>query len=64
MPDTQEEWIRAAFTPQAAMFEDARLNVAFTSSVLWLLDQLAPRVDDTALDVAGGTGIVNRVLAD
>ena len=64
MPDTQEERIRAAFTPQAATFEDARLNVAFTSSVPWLLDHMAPRVDDIVLDVAGGTGIVSRALAD
>ena len=63
MPDTHEERIRAAFTPQAATFEDARLNVAFTSSVPWLLDHMAPRVDDIVLDVAGGTGIVSRALA-
>jgi ubiquinone/menaquinone biosynthesis C-methylase UbiE len=64
MPDTHQERIRAAFTPQAATFEDARLNVAFTSSVPWLLDHMAPRVDDIVLDVAGGTGIVSRALAD
>ena len=63
MPDTHEEKIRAAFTPQAATFEDARLNVAFTSSVPWLIDHLAPRVDDVVLDVAGGTGLVSRALA-
>ena len=63
MPDTHDERIRAAFTPQAATFEDARLNVAFTSSVPWLLDHMAPRVDDIVLDVAGGTGIVSRALA-
>jgi hypothetical protein len=48
MPDTHEERIRAAFTPQAATFEDARLNVAFTSSVPWLLDHMAAGVDDIA----------------
>jgi ubiquinone/menaquinone biosynthesis C-methylase UbiE len=64
MPDTHKERIRAVFTPQAATFEDARLNVAFTSSVPWLLDHMAPRVDDIVLDVAGGTGIVSRALAD
>lgn len=64
MPDTHEERIRAAFTPQAATFEDARLNVAFTSSVPWLLDHMAAGVDDIVLDVAGGTGIVSRALAD
>ena len=63
MPDTHKERIRAAFTPQAATFEDARLNVAFTATVPWLLDHLAPRVDDIVLDVAGGTGIVSRALA-
>ena len=62
--NTHEERIRAAFTPQAATFADARLNVAFTSSVPWLLDHMAPRVDDIVLDVAGGTGIVSRALAD
>jgi ubiquinone/menaquinone biosynthesis C-methylase UbiE len=64
VPETHEERIRAAFTPQAATFEDARLNVAFTSSVPWLLDHMAPGIDDIALDVAGGTGIVSRALAN
>jgi ubiquinone/menaquinone biosynthesis C-methylase UbiE len=64
VPDTHEERIRAAFTPQAATFEDARLNVAFTSSVPWLLDHMAPGIDDIVLDVAGGTGIVSRALAN
>jgi SAM-dependent methyltransferase len=44
--DTHDERIRAAFTSQAATFEDARLNVAFTSSVPWLLDHMAPGDDD------------------
>jgi SAM-dependent methyltransferase len=64
VPETHEERIRAAFTPQAATFEDARLNVAFTSSVPWLLYQMAPGFDDIVLDVAGGTGIVSRALAN
>jgi ubiquinone/menaquinone biosynthesis C-methylase UbiE len=62
--DTHDERIRAAFTSQAATFEDARLNVAFTSSVPWLLDHMAPGDDDVVLDVAGGTGIVSRALAN
>jgi hypothetical protein len=33
MADSHDERIRAAFTAQAATFEDPRLNVAFTSSV-------------------------------
>ncbi|MDT5323687.1 MAG: hypothetical protein QOF25_839 [Mycobacterium sp.] len=61
---THDERIRAAFTSQAATFEDARLNVAFTSSVPWLLDLMAPGIDDVVLDVAGGTGIVSRALAN
>ena len=61
---THDERIRAAFTSQAATFEDARLNVAFTSSVPWLLDHMAPGIDDIVLDVAGGTGIVSRALAN
>jgi predicted TPR repeat methyltransferase len=64
VPDTHEERIRAAFTPQAATFEDARLNVAFTSSVPWLLDHMAAEIDDIVLDVAGGTGIVSRAMAN
>jgi ubiquinone/menaquinone biosynthesis C-methylase UbiE len=64
MPDTHKERIRAAFTPQAATFEDARLNVAFTSSVPWLLDHMAAGGDDIVLDVAGGTGIVSRAMAN
>ena len=64
MPDPHQQRIRAAFTPQAATVEDARLNVAFTASVPWLLDHMAARVDDIVLDVAGGTGIVSRALAN
>jgi ubiquinone/menaquinone biosynthesis C-methylase UbiE len=64
MSDTHQERIRAAFTPQAATFEDARLNVAFTSSVPWLLDHMAAGRDDIVLDVAGGTGIVSRAMAN
>lgn len=54
MPNSHEERIRNAFTRQAPTFEDARLNIAFTSSVPWLLDHLAPQADDISLDVAGG----------
>lgn len=63
MADSHDERIRAAFTAQAATFEDPRLNVAFTSSVPWLLDHMAAGIDDVVLDVAGGTGIVSRALA-
>jgi hypothetical protein len=49
MPDTHEERIRAAFTPQAATFEDARLNVAFTERAA--TDHMAAWVDDIVLDV-------------
>ena len=59
-----DDRIRTAFTSQATTFEDSRLNVAFTSSVPWLLDHMAPGIDDIVLDVAGGTGIVSRALAD
>jgi ubiquinone/menaquinone biosynthesis C-methylase UbiE len=61
--NSHEERIRTAFTRQAPTFEDARLNIVFTSSVPWLLDHLAPEADDVILDVAGGTGIVSRELA-
>jgi SAM-dependent methyltransferase len=64
MPGTHEERIRLAFTRQAATFEDERLNVAFTSGLPWLLEHLAPRPDDVVLDVAAGTGIVSRAVAD
>ncbi|AII05767.1 class I SAM-dependent methyltransferase [Rhodococcus opacus] len=63
MPNPHEERIRAAFTRQAPTFEDARLNIAFTSSVPWLLDHVTPEAADVGLDVAGGTGIVSRALA-
>jgi SAM-dependent methyltransferase len=63
MADSHDERIRAAFTAQAVTFEDPRLNVAFTSSVPWLLGHMAPGPDDVVLDVAGGTGIVSRSLA-
>jgi SAM-dependent methyltransferase len=63
VPDNHQERIRSAFTPQAATMENDRLNVAFTSSVPWMLTHLAPQDDDVALDVAGGTGIVSRAVA-
>jgi len=55
--------VRAAFTEQAATFEDPSLNVAFVSGLPWLLGLAEPRPDDVCLDVAAGTGLVARALA-
>ena len=63
MPGTHEDRIEAAFSKQAGTFEQADLNVAFTSGLPWLLDLAAPEPSDRALDVAGGTGLVARALA-
>ena len=63
MSDSHQQRVRAAFTRQAATFEDERLNVAFTSGLPWLLDHVAPRPADVVLDVAAGTGIVSRAVA-
>ncbi|MFC4561135.1 class I SAM-dependent methyltransferase [Nocardiopsis mangrovi] len=51
------------FTRQAASFEDARLNTAFTVHLDRLADFAAPRADDVCLDSACGTGLVARRLA-
>jgi SAM-dependent methyltransferase len=64
VPDTHEERVRDAFTRQAGTFEDERLNIAFTSGLPWMLSYVVPRPDDVVLDVAAGTGLVSRALAD
>ena len=64
VPDAHQDRVRDAFTRQAGTFEDERLNVAFTSGLPWLLSYVVPRVDDVVLDVAAGTGLVSRALAD
>lgn len=62
MPESHDERVREAFTRQSSTFEDERLNVAFTSGLPWLLSLVAPRPEDTVLDVAAGTGLVGRAL--
>jgi len=64
VPGAHDERVREAFTRQAGTFEDERLNAAFTSGLPWLLSYVAPRPDDVVLDVAAGTGLVGRALAD
>jgi ubiquinone/menaquinone biosynthesis C-methylase UbiE len=63
MAGSHDERVREAFTRQAGTFEDARLNVAFTSGLPWLLGLADARPGDVALDVAAGTGLVARALA-
>jgi ubiquinone/menaquinone biosynthesis C-methylase UbiE len=55
--------LRESFTRQAATFEDARLNFAFTDSLSLVVKACSPRQGDVALDVAAGTGLVARALA-
>jgi SAM-dependent methyltransferase len=62
-PAGHRAMVRTAFTEQAATFEDPSLNVAFVSGLPWLLDLAAPSPDDVCLDVAAGTGLVARALA-
>lgn len=66
MADEQEQRrrVRDAFTRQAATFEDQRLNQAFTSGLPRLLAVAEPRRDDTCLEVAAGTSLVGRGLAE
>lgn len=56
--------IAEEFTKQAASFEDADLNMAFTVGLPWLVDLVAPEPGWRALDVAAGTGWVARALAE
>jgi ubiquinone/menaquinone biosynthesis C-methylase UbiE len=60
----QRRRVRDAFTRQAATFEDRRLNQAFTSGLPRLLATADPRPGDVCLDVAAGTGLVARGLAE
>jgi SAM-dependent methyltransferase len=55
--------IEAAFSQQAAAFEDPHYNRIFTEDVKWLFEHLRARPDDLVLDVAAGTGHVARALA-
>ena len=55
--------IRDAFTKQAATFEDADLNVAFTAGIPWIVAAAAPRPSDRCLEVAAGTALISRALA-
>jgi SAM-dependent methyltransferase len=64
MPGAHDDRVREAFTRQAGTIEDERFNVAFTSGLPWLLSYVVPRRDDVVLDVASGTGLVGRALAD
>jgi ubiquinone/menaquinone biosynthesis C-methylase UbiE len=66
MVDEQEQrWrVRDAFTRQAATFEDQRLNQAFTSGLPRLMALAKPRPEDTCLEVAAGTSLVGRGLAE
>ena len=63
MATGHDERVRREFTRQAATFEDARLNAAFTTGLDWLVESFAPGVEDVVLDVAAGTGHVARALA-
>lgn len=63
MTPTHRDRIREAFTKQAGTFEQAELNIAFTSGLPWLIGLAEPDVADRVLDVAGGTGLVARGLA-
>lgn len=64
VPGAHDDRVREAFTRQAGTIEDERLNIAFTSGLPWLLSYVVPRPDDVVLDVAAGTGLVSRALAD
>ena len=63
MKESHGSRIETAFTKQASTFEQADLNVAFTSGLPWLLGLADAKQSDRVLDVAGGTGLVARALA-
>lgn len=54
--------VEEAFTRQAAAFEDARVNRAFTTDAEWLFDRLELDGTELVLDVAAGTGHAARLL--
>lgn len=59
-----DQHITREFTKQAATFEDESLNMAFTIGLPWLLEHVAPLPGWRVLDVAAGTGLVARALAE
>lgn len=56
--------VLAAFTDQAETFQDPSLNTAFTKSRDWLVELIDPEPHGSWLDVAAGTGLVGRALAE
>jgi SAM-dependent methyltransferase len=64
VPGAHDDRVRETFTRQAGTIEDERLNVAFISGLPWLLSYVVPRHDDVVLDVAAGTGLVGRAIAE
>jgi ubiquinone/menaquinone biosynthesis C-methylase UbiE len=63
MPSDHNERVQAAFTAQAATFEDSRVNRTFTQDARWLFERLECRSSDLLLDVAAGTGHAARELS-
>ncbi|MGH3385088.1 MAG: class I SAM-dependent methyltransferase [Nocardioidaceae bacterium] len=63
-PSEHDERIAESFGKQAATFEDERLNMAFTSGLPWLVEHIAPVAGEQILEVAAGTALVGRALAD
>jgi SAM-dependent methyltransferase len=62
---THDDTVVREFSKQAATFGDPRLNVAFTRHLAHLVDFMEPTLDldDVALEVAAGTGLVGRAIA-
>ncbi|WP_328472517.1 methyltransferase domain-containing protein [Actinoplanes sp. NBC_00393] len=61
---SHDDLIKREFARQAGTFEDARLNTAFTSHLARLVEFAEPVAGDVCLDVACGTGLVARALAE
>jgi SAM-dependent methyltransferase len=60
---THSDRVHAAFSAQAAAFEDAHFNRVFTTDASWLFESLALDGRELLLDVAAGTGHAARELA-
>lgn len=55
--------IESSFTQQASTFEDKRFNRMLTTESEWIYGALPRQPSDLVLDVAAGTGLAGRALA-
>ncbi len=63
MTDAHTQVTRESFSQQAPAFEDTRFNRVLTTDSDWLFTALPRAGDELVLDVAAGTGLAARALA-